>query len=373
MNSQKTKLFKEKYITKFGNRYDFSKIKYIDSRTKVCIICPEHGEFWVAPDNLLKGRGCPKCAGKYKTTQDVIKEFKEIHGDKYDYSKVEYKNAKTKVCIICPEHGEFWQTPNHHLSGNGCPKCRKNEKLTQDDFINQCIEKYGNKYDYSKVNYKTAKDKVCIICPEHGEFWVTPDNFIRKNKGCKRCGKYKVFNTDDFIRESIVKHGNRYDYSKVDYKTSVTPIEIICPDHGIFIQKPAYHLQGHKCPYCQESSLETEIRVLLENNNINYIYEKKFDWLKTEKGGKQSLDFYLPDYNIAIECQGLQHYKAISYFKGDINYTTKLDETKRNKCKENNIKLLYFTNKRYKKYDKFAFVEKEKLLEEIEKNKPNIL
>ena len=107
-----------------------------------------------------------------------IQKAHKIHGDKYDYCKVEYVNNNTKVCIICPIHGEFWQTPNHHLSGQGCPKCSGNVKKTTEQFIAKAKEIYGDRYNYSKVKYINAKTKVCIICPTHGEFYIRPDNFI---------------------------------------------------------------------------------------------------------------------------------------------------------------------------------------------------
>ena len=111
------------------NRYDYSKVKYINNKTKVCIICPDHGEFWQIPSDHLNGKGCPQCAGNVRCDKDTfVEKAKHIHNDSYDYSKVEYVNAHTKVCIICPEHGEFWQTPNNHLNGNGCPLC-KNRKI----------------------------------------------------------------------------------------------------------------------------------------------------------------------------------------------------------------------------------------------------
>ena len=111
------------------NRYDYSKVKYINNKTKVCIICPDHGEFWQIPSDHLNGKGCPQCAGNVRYNKDTfVEKAKNIHNDRYDYSKVQYVNAHTKVCIICPEHGEFWQTPNNHLNGNGCPLC-KNRKI----------------------------------------------------------------------------------------------------------------------------------------------------------------------------------------------------------------------------------------------------
>ena len=117
--------------------------------------------------------------------QEFIEKAKRIHGDKYDYSKTEYINATTKVCIICPEHGEFWMTPNNHTHGThpqNCPKCVGGVRSNTDDFIKKAKELHGDKYDYSKVNYVNNKTKVCIICPEHGEFWVTPSNHINKSK-----------------------------------------------------------------------------------------------------------------------------------------------------------------------------------------------
>ena len=111
------------------NRYDYSKLEYVNNKTKVCIICPDHGEFWQIPSDHLNGKGCPQCAGNVRYNKDTfVEKAKNIHNDRYDYSKVQYVNAHTKVCIICTEHGEFWQTPNNHLNGNGCPLC-KNRKI----------------------------------------------------------------------------------------------------------------------------------------------------------------------------------------------------------------------------------------------------
>ena len=128
------------------NRYDYSKLEYVNNKTKVCIICPDHGEFWQIPSDHLNGKGCPQCAGNVRYNKDTfVEKAKIIHNDRYDYSKVQYVNAHTKVCIICPEHGEFWQTPNNHLNGNGCPLC-KNRKIgnvlrdTVEDFIEKSNE-----------------------------------------------------------------------------------------------------------------------------------------------------------------------------------------------------------------------------------------
>ena len=123
-----------------------------------------------------------------------IEKARQIHNDKYDYSKVNYVNSRTKVCIICPTHGEFWQTPHNHLKGYGCAECGKEKshlpKITTEDFISKSKERHGNKYDYSKAYYKTWDAKVCIICPEHGEFWQIPSNHIN-GSGCPKCANEK--------------------------------------------------------------------------------------------------------------------------------------------------------------------------------------
>ena len=125
------------------NRYDYSKLEYVNNKTKVCIICPDHGEFWQIPSDHLNGKGCPQCAGNLRYNKDTfVEKAKIIHNDSYDYSKVEYVNAHTKICIICPEHGEFWQTPNNHLNGNGCPLC-KNRKIG--DVLRDTVEGFIEK------------------------------------------------------------------------------------------------------------------------------------------------------------------------------------------------------------------------------------
>ena len=103
------------------------------------------------------------------TTKEFIEKAREVHGDKYDYSKVRYANSKTKVCIICPKHGEFWQEANSHLQGSGCSKCCGNNSYATEEFIEKAREVHGDKYNYSKVEYKGMHTKVCIICPEHGK------------------------------------------------------------------------------------------------------------------------------------------------------------------------------------------------------------
>ena len=332
-----------------GNRYDYSKVKYVNTRRKVCIICPKHGEFWQIPLYHLNGSGCPYCAGKIRlTTEEFIRRAKDIHGDRYDYSKVEYVNARTKVCIICPEHGEFRQTASEHLRGQGCPKCAQEKKKdssltsTTEEFIRKAKEVHGDKYDYSKVKYVNVRTKVCIVCPEHGEFQQIPSNHLN-GQGCPKCAQEKHNSTtEEFIRKAKEVHGDKYDYSKVEYVNAYTKVRIICPIHGDFEQNAHSHLNGRGCPKCNESQMEKNTAKFLEENNIDYISQarkKDLVWLE-----RQSLDFYIPKYHIAIECQGGQHFKTVDFFGGKRGYSDRLkkDLSKYNKCLSNNVKLIYY-------------------------------
>ena len=342
-----------------GNKYDYSKVKYKNASTKVCIICPEHGEFWQLPSSHLKGCGCAECGLKKRvlkqtfTKAEFIQKAKEIHGNKYDYSKIEYINSQTKVCIICPEHGEFWQTPNKHLNGQGCAKCQKTcNRYTSKTWIEKAKEIHGDKYDYSKVEYKSGKEKVCIICPEHGEFWQTPNNHILGKNGCPKCGREFAKNKftknkEDFILDARKIHGDKYDYSKVEYINTHTKICIICPEHGEFWQIPKVHLQGCGCPKCNQSKLETEIQMFLKNKNIDFVTQKEFDWLKYFK--KMKIDIFIPNLNIGIECQGEQHFQPVDFSgkgerwaKKEFLKNIKRDLKKIKLCNKNNILLLHY-------------------------------
>ena len=209
MPKKKTKEeFIQEATEKHEGKYDYSKVEYVNSRTKVCIICSEHGhgEFWQRPNDHLSGNGCPKCGKEANrlSKEDFIKKAKKIHGDKYDYSKVEYVNCMTKVCIICPEHGEFYQQANVHTQGYGCPKCGSCYVPTNEEWIASANKVHKDKYDYSKVEYLGTHTKVCIICPEHGEFWQRPHDHI-KGCGCSKCKGDKFRKRYASIKKSLLK------------------------------------------------------------------------------------------------------------------------------------------------------------------------
>ena len=349
------KQFIEEANIRHDFKYDYSKTQYINKREKVCIICPIHGEFWQEASSHLKGCGCPKC-GKESSqkrqslnTEQFIERAKKVHGNKYDYSKTEYINSSTKVCIICPIHGEFWQRPTEHLRGRGCKKCGdlsvgiKNSRITTDEFIERAKKIHGDKYDYSKTEYISPRKKICIIDKEFGEFWMMPYAHLN-GQGCpsrrgEKISKANSKSKKKFIEDAIQIHGDKYDYSKVEYKGAFEKVCIICPKHGEFWQRPTEHLSGCGCPICKSSHLEMEIKNWLDNNNVEYVYQ-----YRNKIFGLQSLDFYLPKYNIAIECQGEQHFRPVKYFGGikEYNKVKKLDKIKKEICDNNNIKLIYY-------------------------------
>ena len=183
-------------------------------------------------------------------TQEFIKKAKAVHGDKYDYSKVEYKTNRIEICIICPKHGEFWQTPANHLRGRGCKKCAfekisKIKTKTTEQFIKDARKIHGDRYDYSKVEYKNNETKVCIICPIHGEFWQNPNSHLSGCK-CPKCANLefpKKYNTKTFIEKAREIHGDKYDYSKTVFNGIMENLIINCPIHGKSITRtPVYQL-----------------------------------------------------------------------------------------------------------------------------------
>ena len=305
------------------------------------------------------------------------------HGNKYDYSKVEYVNNTTPVCIICHkldkfgrEHGEFWQTPKDHLRGNKCIRCRCNV-LNLTDFILYANDVHNNKYDYSKSTYLGANKLTTIICPLHGEFQMRPANHLN-GQGCPICankerGSYRKNNTQNFILRASEKHNNKYDYSKVEYINNWTKVCIICPEHGEFWQKPNDHLKGSGCAICGQKYNKTELDVLdlLKEHYKNVEYQHKEEFLAS-KTSYQTIDFFLPDFNIGIEYHGRQHFRPIKRFGGEDGYTKTCERDKRkyDKCIKNGIKMYYLTFEKCdtEKYFTNVYKNINDLFFEIDKN-----
>ena len=249
---------------------------------------------------------------KENKTEMFISKAKQIHGDRYDYSKVEYMNAKTKVIIICSKHGEFQQTPSNHLSKLNCQKCANNLKFDTETFIQKSKKVHGDRYDYSKVNYINSGTKVTIICNEHGEFQQIPDFHINRKSNCPKCVNNIANNVDEFIIKSNKIHKNKYDYSKAVYINNSTPVSIICLQHGEFSQQPYVHLLNHGCPHCIN---KTEFIFYNKMNELYPTIKRQFKtkWCKNLQTNRLlPYDFCIEEHKIIIEIDGEQHFKQIS-------------------------------------------------------------
>ncbi|MBT5215885.1 DUF723 domain-containing protein, partial [Candidatus Woesearchaeota archaeon] len=275
-----------------GNKYDYSEVKYVNQLTKVKLICKEHGEFLQYPKYHLKGNGCVHCGNKRnslrsrKSTQDFIESSRIVHGEKYDYSKVIYTTSPSKVTIICPEHGEFEQIALSHMSGHGCSRCSSSHPRNNKSFILDAKKVHGDRYDYSKVEYKNTKTKIIIICKEHGEFLQTPSEHL-VGSGCIDCAGLRKKTTEQFIEESILKHGKKYDYSKVKYVNSNTKVSIICPVHGEFEQVASQHTSGKGCNDCgYEEAGKKRLKGIDDFiTEANEIHNNRYDYTKSIYNG----------------------------------------------------------------------------------------
>lgn len=308
---------------------------------------------------------------KKMTQEEYFKRVNEIHNGKYNY-KSEYMGMDKNILVVCPIHGEFSINASRHLHlKQGCKYCsHQSYPSTIESFSEKANLKHNFKYDYRKSIYVNNKTKLEIICPIHGSFWMRPDDHLHGH-GCKKCAKIINANKQRFTKEkfetlSRTVHGNKYAYNDVEYIDYNTKIKIICPIHGEFWQTPDNHLHGHGCPHCNSSKLEGTISNALKENKISFIRQQTYDWLKYK--GNLFLDFYLPEYNVAVECQGIQHYQPIEWFGGDEEFKTIIarDAVKKELCQKYGIKILYYTKNKVKNNESIFKIED--LINEIKSN-----
>ena len=282
--------------------FDYSLVEYKNNITKVKIICKTHGVFEQTPQGHLVGKGCNQCAKnkKKKTTEQFIQEAINIHGDKYDYSLVDYKTTTAKIKITCKVHGVFEQIPKNHISGIGCNKCHFDSlRKTTEQFINEATNIHGDKYDYSLVDYKQSFKNVKIVCKIHGLFEQTPNCHIAGSAGCRKCANDSLRKTtEQFINEATNIHGDKYDYSLVDYKQSFKNVKIVCKIHGLFEQTPDRHLAKNGCPHCYNKT-EGLIKNFLVENGVKFITQCKIDDKKFD---------FLINNDYILEIDGPQHF-----------------------------------------------------------------
>ncbi len=282
----------------------------------------------------------------------VLKSQK--HNGYYNYKKSNYTNAKTKVEIICPVHGSFWQIPEAHWNGQGCPICGKTKsqsantknKKTTEQFVIKSQEVHGkDEHDYSEAKYVNSKTKVKIKHNKCGKFfWQLPEDHI-KGHGCLECGNQRMQKThEQFVKEVEDVHGSHLSVIG-EYQGKRTKIRFRCNDCGkISLNMPKNVLDGNKCNHCKSSRGEKQIAIILEKTTLNFQTQHHFNkhpFLRS-KTSYLAFDFYLPDYNLCIEYDGQQHYESVKHWGGTKQFgSTQLrDQLKNQFCLDNNIRLL---------------------------------
>ncbi len=295
------------------SQYDLSKVNYVNYKSPIDIFCKveDHGWFTTTARNLIERRkGCPYCSGSAVSTPMFIKSAKIIHGDKYDYTKTLYVCNRDPVTITCPTHGDFQLAPSNHIANKqGCKKCahdrfRIEYRKDLDHFIERATKTHGLTYDYSKSVYIDNKTDIEIICSLHGSFWQIPNNHCG-GQGCYECGKKKLSiirldTKESFIEKARVLHGDKYEYSLVEYVDCKTPIKLVCPVHGEFYQKPMHHLRGSGCQSCSKVESRWEIEMKEYIRSLGFTADKDKTLINPFE-----LDILVAGKNIAIEANGL--------------------------------------------------------------------
>lgn len=337
--NNKTEIFIKKSNIIHKGRYIY-KTNYINSNKHVMIICKIHGDFYQTPTKHLKGRGCQECGGTKKMNWDnFLSKVEKIHNSKYVYTKQYFKNGRSKIDIICREHGIFKQSIESHLTGKGCPLCGGSKKNTNETLLYKFNKKHNGLYQYNIINYENNKSIIDIFCNKHGFFKMSALNHI-SGQGCKKCSLEKLSKTnEDFISICNKVHLCKYKYDKTLFKNNNSNIIIFCTKHGYFTQNARNHLRGSGCARCNESIGERTIEDILIRKGLGY--KKQFKFKDCSYKRELPFDFYLYDKKICIEYDGKQHFGPVEYFGGEEKYKLQIlrDNIKNEYCKENGIKI----------------------------------
>lgn len=378
------KLTQQEFLERICKKYpalDFSNVNYINSQTKIHIICPKHGDIYVTPNQILMSKSkwfCQKCSVengqlyslRYNSTAEFLNRFAELYPEQYnyfDFSKTVYTGIRAPIIITCPIHGDIITTPFSMLlpvsqrgaNGKMCITCNRQQELnicfnsiTKQlllQFPNILVQTNSLQYSQSIPNNSL---NVELFCKKHNRTFAVKFSTLKKcihdnrNPCCNCHGKFlsRQYTNNEFI--DLLKNiypDKGYDYAETVYTDWYTKVKIKCPAHGFFYRKPQRLSEGRGCPMCKESLLEREMRLFLIEQKIDFIYQYR----NPDILGLRSLDFYLPSFNAGIECQGKQHLNTNSIFnKENLNiqdiYAN--DQRKQKQCQDAGIKLYYFTN-----------------------------
>lgn len=341
-----------------GDKYEPIKETFVKTAMKLKFKCNVCGNTFEQKGSMhLRGNGCSFCnpAPKKRTTEEFKEEMSKTHPNLEILT--EYINADSKIKVRCKTHDyTYWTTPHRLVQGMNCQKCydeRRGETLRCDvtSLPERLLSIHGDKYRFPFIDkeYDNNKSKLTVICGVHGEFKSTANKLL-KGCGCRKCadianGLKKRTPVHEVVSRLNKLHNGKYQYPNIEeeYKGYSSHITVVCPVHGEYSQNAGSHLSGCGCPRCNESHLEREIASILPDANRWC----KLDWL-----GRQNFDFYLPENNTAIECQGEQHFMEVTGFGGAENFKSCIErDLRKNKlAKENDTRLIYVTNREYRKY-----------------------
>ena len=351
--------------------YDFSRVEYKDRETHIVVVCPVHGEFKIRPRTLLSGEkgqkphGCWRCNNlippyEKELTLDTFKNrMHELYGDKYTFVWSDFKNKYSQVRFTCKQHGKQQRSARVLLEGKGCEYC--NGKLWPPDWIKNARAVHGDKYEYDDSRPpRLTSDYIRYKCPVHGWQETRYDCHVLQGHGCALCAgvltKMPVEERKQiWIKKCKKRFPGKYSYRDVVYVNNDTPVKIYCKEHHItFETTPDTHLRGSgACPLCTRSVGEVEIFKWLSEHAIPFETQKVIP-NENMFCKRQYLvaDFYLPDLNLIIEMNGLQHYQYVEHFHTK-DWTLEdqqiRDETLRAYCRDHRINLLEI---KYDKIDK---------------------
>lgn len=293
-----TKEFIQKAKAVHGDKYDYSKVEYVAYRTEVCIICPIHGEFWQKPVNHLSGYGCSFCSGRKKmSSQNFIERLKLVHGSIYDYSKVEYKGTHEKICIICREHGEFWQTAGSHLKGVGCPKCGIVKSSSKQKIWTK--EKcYEAARRYADLGIFSKECQVAYTIA-HRNGWLVDYTWLRRKK----------LPNGYFTKEIVMSEAKKYKSSR-DFKAA----------------NPQAYNAAHRRGWIKECIWFAKPKNA-KKWNYDTCYEEALKYISKTKFRKKSITAYC----IARDCGWLTEYKWLRNYENLYNHDECFAEAKKYK------------------------------------------
>jgi hypothetical protein len=326
--AERTAIYQTRAGAVHKGRYIYGSEPYGKFNGPIAITCRIHGLFSQRLDHHLRGAGCPRCgavtqarAKRRGARERFADKATLLHNGRYDYSMVDYFDARTEVTVMCRRHGPFTIQPTSHLNGRGCRGCgyervSSAQSVTQDHVLSRYAEVHGDRYDYSLVRYVGSHHKVTVVCLKHGPFETTSSDHAA-GTGCPPCSWDKVGDERRFTAEQLMErlrqvHGTKYSYDLTGYKNNTTKLRIACPDHGEFRQEASSHLTGAGCPQCAAPRGEKNVAVVLTARGISFVPQFMHDTCRGE-ARRLPFDFAIPSQRVLIEFDGIHHRKPVRW------------------------------------------------------------